>query len=217
MLRRIYGIFTLGTLAVSMVLVLAATAALAQIASPGTTPGAPILSRQGLAGRRGPVGSRSKTADPQGLGAMRERVQDMETMLSQMRVVLKQMQTKAAKSKSTNPVTKANLDMWELMVGHLDKELEQLRVTLAAREDLEARRAALFRQADAKAEAAAQAARAAQAAGMAQTEKNATGTPTPTSAPTGQATGQSAQSSPAAQTAPAQPSAAPTNNSAPPN
>jgi hypothetical protein len=215
MLRRIYGIFTLGTLAVSLVLVLAATAVLAQIASPGTTPGAPILNRQGLAGRRGPVGS--KTADPQGLGAMRERVQDMETTLSQMRVVLKPMQAKAAKSKSTDPVTKANLAMWELMVGHLDKELEQLRVTLAAREDLEARRAALYRQADAKAEAAAQAARAAQAAGLAQTEKNATGTPTPTPAPTGQATGQSAESSPAAQTAPAQPSAAPTNNSAPPN
>jgi hypothetical protein len=213
MLRRIYGIFTLGTLAVSLVLVSAAPAALAQIANPGTTPGAPTLNRQSLAGRRGPV--RSKSADPQGLSAMRERVQDMETTLSQMRVVLKQMHAKAAKSKSPDPVTKANLDMWELMVGHLDKELEQLRVTLAAREDLEARRAALYKQADAKAEAEAQAARAAQAARFAQPEKNVTGTPTP--APTGQATGQSAESSPAAQTAPAQPSAAPTNNSAPPN
>jgi hypothetical protein len=213
MLRRIYGIFSLGTLAVSLVLVLAATAALAQIANPGTTPGAPILNRQALAGRRGPVGS--KTTDPQGLSAMRERVQDMETTLSQMRVVLKQMHAKSANSKSTDPVTKANLDMWKLMVGHLDKELEQLRVTLAAREDLEARRAALYKQADAKAEAAAQAGRAAQSARFAQTEKNATGTPTP--APNGQATGQSAESSPAAQTAPAQPSAAPTTNSAPPN
>ncbi len=214
MLRRIYGIFTLGTLAVLLVLVLAATAALAQTANPGTTPGAPILNRQTLAGRRRPVGS--KIADPQDLGAMRERVQDMESTLSQMNVVLRQMRAKAAKSKSTDPVTKANLDMWELMVGHLDKELEQLRVTLAARDDLEARRAALYRQADAKAEAAAQAARAAQATRFAQTEKNATGTPTPTPAPTGQATGQSAESSPAAQTAPVQPSAAPTNNSAPP-
>lgn len=208
MLRRIHGIFPLGTLAVSLVLVLAATAALAQIANPGTTPGAPTLNRQGLAGRRGPVGS--TTADPQGVGAMRERVQDMETTLSQMRLVLKQMHAKAAKSNSTDPVTKANLDMWELMVGHLDKELAQLRVTLSAREDLEARRAALYKQADAKAEAAAQAGRAAQSARFAQTEKNATGTPTP--APTGQATGQSAESSPAAQ-----PSAASTNNSAPPN
>ena len=210
MLRRIYGIFTLGTLAVSLVLVSAATAALAQIANPGTTPGAPTLNRQSLGGRRGPV--RSKTADPQGLSAMRERVQDMETTLSQMRVVLKQMHAKAAKSKSPDPVTKANLDMWELMVGHLDKELEQLRVTLAAREDLEARRAALYKQADAKAAATAQAARAAQAARFAETDKNATGTPTP--APTGQ----SAEQRPGMQTAPAQPSAAPpTNNSASPN
>ena len=217
MLRRIYGIFTLGTLAVSLVLVLAPTAALAQIANPGTTPGAPILNRQSLAGRRGAVGS--KTADVQGLGAMRERVQDMESTLSQMRVVLKQMRAKAAKTKPTDPVIKANLDMWELMVGHLDKELEQLRMTLAAREDLEARRAALYRQADANAEAAAQAARAGQAARFAQndTEKNATATPTPTPAPTGQATGQSAESSPAPQPAPAQPSAAPTNNSVPPH
>ena len=210
MLRRIYGIFTLGALAVSVVLVLAATAALAQIANPGTTPGAPILNRQGLAGQRGPVGS--KTANPQGLGAIRERAQDMETTLSQMRVVLKQMHAKAAKSRPTDPVTKANLDMWELMVGHLDKELEQLRVTLAVREDLEVRRAALYKQADAKAEAAAQ---AAQTARFAQTEKNATGTPTP--APTGQATGQSPESNPAAQTAPAPPSTGPTNNSASPN
>jgi len=215
MLRRIYGIFTLGALAVSVVLVLAATAALAQIANPGTTPGAPILNRQGLAGQRGPVGS--KTANPQGLGAIRERAQDMETTLSQMRVVLKQMHAKAAKSRPTDPVTKANLDMWELMVGHLDKELEQLRVTLAVREDLEVRRAALYKQADAKAEAAAQAGRAAQAARFAQTDKNASGTPTPTPSPTGQATGQSPESNPAAQTAPAPPSTGPTNNSASPN
>jgi hypothetical protein len=148
--------------------VLAATAALAQSAQPGTTPDAPILNqsaplqnRQSLAGRRGPVGNR--TTDPQSLAAMRERVQDMERTLSQMRVVLKQMHAKFAKSKATDSLTKANLDMWELMVGQLDKELQQLHETLAAREDLEARRAALYKQADAKAAATAQAARAAQA------------------------------------------------------
>jgi hypothetical protein len=72
-----------------------------------------------------------------------------------MREVLKQMHARAAKSTAPDSLTKANLDMWELMVGQLDKELQQLRQTLAAREDLEARRAALYRQADAKAEAAA--------------------------------------------------------------
>ena len=189
--------------ATRVIVVFAATAALAQSANPGATPGAAVLHRSGLAARRAPVGS--KTADPQALGAMRERIQDMETTLSKMREVLKQMHARAAKTKSTDSATTANLDMWELMVGHLDKELEQLRGTLAAREDLEARRAALYKQADAKVEAAAQAARAAQAAQaarFAQAQQNATGTGTPTPAPTGQAPA----SSPAAQ-----PSAAPPN------
>ena len=84
---------------------------------------------------------------------MRERVQDMESTLSQMRVVLKQMHARAAKSKVTDSLTKANHDLWELMVGQLDKEFQQLRETLAAREDLEARRADLYKQADAKAAA----------------------------------------------------------------
>jgi len=193
--------------ATRVVVVLAATMAFGQSAQPGTTPSAPILNSQGLTGRRGPVGN--KTTDPQGLAAMRERVRDMESTLSQMRVLLKQMH---AKSKATDSLAKANLDMWDLMVGNLDKELQQMRLTLAAREDLEARRAALYKQADAKAEAEAQAARASQAARFAPAEKNTTGTPTPA------ATGQSAEPSPAAQTAPAQPSSAPpTNNSASPN
>jgi peptidoglycan hydrolase CwlO-like protein len=198
--------------AIRVLVVLAATAALAQSAQPGTTPSAPILNPQSLAGRKAPVGN--KTADPQGLAAIHERVEDMESTLSQMRVVLKQMKAKAAKSNASDSLTKANLDMWELMVGHLDKELQQMRLTLAARQDLEARRAALYKQADAKAEAAAQAARASQAARFAQPQKNATGTPTPAAAE--QATGQSAERSSAAQTAPAPPSA-PTNNSASPN
>lgn len=55
---------------------------------------------------------------------------DMETTLSQMRLVLKQMHAKAAKSKATDSLTTANLNMRDLMVGHLDKELEQLGVAL---------------------------------------------------------------------------------------
>ena len=191
--------------ATRVVVVLAATMAFGQSAQPGTTPSAPILNSQGLTGRRGPVGN--KTTNPQGLAAMRERVEDMGSTLSQMRVVLKQMQAKAAKSNATDSLTKANLNMWELMVGHLDKELQQMRVTLAAREDLEARRAALYRQADAKVEAA----RGGRAARFAEAQQNTTGTPAP--AATEDATGQSAEPSPAAQT-----SAAPTtNNSASPN
>jgi hypothetical protein len=143
---------------------------------------------------------------------MRERVQDMESTVSRMRVLLKQMQAKAAKSKASDALTKANLDLWELMVDQLDKEFQQLLQSLAAREDLEARRAALYQQADAKAAAAAAAARAAQAARFSEAEKSATGTGTPA------ATGKSRELSPGAQTAPGQSSKVPpSNNSASPN
>ena len=194
-----------------VVVVLAATAALAQSAQPGTTPGEPILNRQGPTGRKSPVAN--KTADPQSLAVIREQVENMDSTLSQMRSLLRQMHAKATTSKATDSLTKVNLDMWDLMVGHLDKELQHMRLTLAAREDWEARRAALYKQADAKAEAEAQAARASQAARFAQPEKNATGTAS--AAATGPATGQSAERNSTAQGAPAQPSATPaTNNSA---
>jgi hypothetical protein len=146
---------------------------------------------------------------------MREQVANMDSTISHMRVLLRQMHAKATTSKATDSLTKANLDMWDLMVGHLDKQLQQMRLTVTAREEWEARRAALYKQADAKADAEAQAARASQAARFAQAEKNATGTATP--AATGPATGQSAAGNSSAQGAPAQPSASPaTNNSASP-
>jgi hypothetical protein len=185
--------------ATRVIVVFAATAGLAQSGQPGTTPDAPILNRQAPAGQRGPAGR--KNTDPQGLTAFRQQVEDMGKTLSQMHVMLKHMHAKAANSKPMDSLTKANLDMWDLMVGHLDKELEQMRVTLAQREDMETRRAALYKQADANAEARAQAFRAAQAARFA--AQSASGTPTPT------ATEQGAGQSQPAQTAPAQPSAAP--------
>ena len=197
-----------------VLVVFAATAVLAQSGQPGTTAGAPVLPQQALSTRRPPAAN--KTIDPQGLAVMHQRIDDMASTLTQMRVVLNQMRAKAGNSKSNDSLAKANLDMWSLMVGHLDKELQQLRLTLASREDMEARRAALYKQADAKIEAAAQATRAGQAARFAQAQQNANGTATP--AATDQATGQNPDRSPAAQTAPAQPSAtATTNNSASPN
>jgi hypothetical protein len=130
----------------------------------------------------------------------------MESTLAQMHLVLKQMQDKVAKSKTKDSLAKANLDMWGLMVGHLEKDLQELKIAMAAREDMEARRAALYKQADVKAEAEAQAARAGQAA------KFGVGAPTP--APAGLGTGQM----PAAQTVPGQPSPTPpASNSPAPN
>ena len=196
--------------ATRVVVVFAATAALAQSAQPGTTPGAPVLNRQAPTARRGQAGN--KPADTPGLTAMRDQLTDMESTLSKMQVALKQLHAQAAKSKTADPLTKANLNMWDLMVGHLDKEVQQMRVTLAAREDMEVRRAALYKQADAKAEAEVKAARASQAARFDQAQKNATGTPTPAPA------GQSAEPGPAAQSGPAQsPASSSTNNPASPN
>lgn len=199
--------------AIQVMVVLAATAALGQTALPGTTQKTPMLSPQDLAARRGPARNRPAAA-PQGLAAIQQQVEDMDHTVSQMRVVLKQMQARAAKSKATDSATKANLEMWELMVSHLDKELVQLRATLATREDMEARRAALYKQADAKIDAQAQAARAAQAARFADAAKNATGTQTPSAGE--QAAGQSAQPGTAPHIAPAQ-SSTPATNPASPN
>lgn len=187
-----------------VIVIFAATAALGQSAQPGTTAGTPILNLQspagqGLAGRKGPGGKRAP--DPQGLPAIREQVEGMESTLSHMRVVLKQMHVKADANKATNSLTKENLDMWELMVSHLDKELQQLRLTLAAREDMEARRADLYRQADVKAAAEAQSARAAQTARFAEAQKNANVTPTPT-VPTAATAGTTAGQTPTEASAP---------------
>jgi hypothetical protein len=196
------------------IVVLAVTAALAQATPPATVPagnppatvpgGTEVMQRHGFAGRRGPSGNQTRGVPAP--TSLHQRVQDMESTLSQMHLVLKQMQGKAAKSKAQDSLTKTNLEMWELMVGHLDKQLQELKLAEAAHADMESRRAALYRQADAKAEAEAQAARAGQAA------KPAAGAPIP--APAGQGAGQS----PAGQTAPGQPSPAPpATNSPSPN
>ena len=128
-----------------------------------------------------------------------QRIEDMQGTLAKMHAVLKQMHANSAKSQPKDPVAKANLEMWELLVGHLEKQLHELQAAQAVRQDMEARRAALYKQADAKADAEAQAARAAQAA------KAANGGEAP--APSVPAAGKSP-----AQNAPAQPSPAPAAN-----
>jgi hypothetical protein len=194
--------------AIRVITVLAVSTALAQSTPPATAPadnppatvpgGTEVMQRQGFAHRRGLAGNRNLPAPT----SLHQHVQDMENTLHQMHVVLKEMQAKAAKSTAKDSLAKSNLEMWELLVGHLDKQLQELKVAAALREDMESRRAALYKQADAKAEAEAQAARAAEAA------KFAAGTPTPASA--AQVGGQSA-----GQSAPAQPSLAPNNSPSP--
>ena len=187
--------------AAGAIVILVVTTAMAQTTSPAPTVpgGTEVMQRQGVAGRRGLPGN--QTRGPQAPAPLRQRVQDLENTLSQMHLVLKQMQDKAAKSKAQDALAKANLDMWTLMVGHLDKELQDLKVAVAQREDMEARRAALYKQADAKTEAQAEAARAAEAAKF--------GVAPPTPAPSGEG--------PAGQAAPGQSSTPPANNTSSPN
>ena len=102
----------------------------------------------------------SKTAEMRAKVAMNQRVQEMETTLGRMHLLLKQMQANAAVKNSKDPMTKANLEMWGLMMQQLDKQFDQVKVAAREREDLEARRSAMYKQAEEK---AAQAARNAQA------------------------------------------------------
>jgi hypothetical protein len=88
--------------------------------------------------------------------AMHLRVEEMGSTLSRMHALLKQMQAKAAASSTKDPIAKANLEMWGLMLADLDKQYEQLSQASRARADIESRRAAMYKQAEAKAAAEAQ-------------------------------------------------------------
>lgn len=122
--------------------------------------------------------------------AANQNLQDMGATLTKMHGLLKQMSAKASTSKDS--LTKANLDLWTLMVEQLDKQYEQLLVTARERENLEMRRAALYKQAEGKiadADRKAQQARAAAAAtsstaGQAPATAGAAGTPPATPAST---------------------------------
>ena len=189
------------------IIVLAVTTAMAQGTSPAAVPGGgPIMSSShGFAGRRGmPPAARNKMSGLPTPPALHQRIQDMESTLDQMHLVLKQMQAKAAKSGAKDSLAKANLEMWGLLVSHLDKQLQELKLAEAARADMEARRAALYKQADAKAEASAAAARAAQAAQAAQAAGSFSAGQAQKPAPVAQGSGQT----PASQTPPPSPALA---------
>jgi len=147
--------------AVAALVVLAAATVWAESASPATpSPRTTVTNPRALVpGRRGAASvAGNKTTDAQTPATLHQRMLDMQATLSSMHAVMKQMRAKAATSSVKDPFAKANLDMWELMVGHLEKQFEELRSAAAARDDLEARRAAMYKQAEAKAAAAAKAA-----------------------------------------------------------
>ncbi len=97
-----------------------------------------------------------------------KRMQDMQDTLKKMHALLVRMNAKAAASKSKDGFAKANLEMWDLMLGQLDKQFDEVRKATLAREDFLARRADLYKQADAKAALEAKRAQEAMAAQFAE-------------------------------------------------
>jgi hypothetical protein len=145
----------------TITMLLAATSAWAQSPAPTPAPAATppfispdpnistiVISRLGLNRNAGAA---------QAQLAPRQRLQEMESRLHGMHAQLKQMQAENASNPSKCPTARANLEVWELLVSHLDMEY-QLQVETAARADFEARRAALYNQAFSKAAAEAAAA-----------------------------------------------------------
>ena len=139
----------------AVLLIVAATGVWAQTAAPARP----------LAGRQRTVmatstDADSKTAEMRAKASVNQRVQEMETTLTKMHLLLTQMQSSSPVKNSKDPMTKANLEMWGLMLQQLDKQFDQVKVAAREREDLDARRSAMYKQAQEK---AAQAARNAQA------------------------------------------------------
>jgi hypothetical protein len=177
----------------AVLLIVAATGVWAQTAAPSRP----------LAGRQRTVlatstDADSKTAEMRAKAAVNQRVQDMETTLTKMHMLLKQMQASPAVKNSKDPMTKANLEMWGLMLQQLDKQFDQVKVAAREREDIEARRSAMYKQAQEK---AAQSARNAQArasagAGSAEAPQAAQSVSQPAAAQAPQAVQTPASSSP---------------------
>lgn len=140
----------------AVLLIFAATGAWAQTGAPAR----PMSGRQRTVMATS-TDADSKTAEMRAKAAVNQRVQEMETTLGKMHLLLKQMQASSAVKNSKDPMTKANLEMWGLMLQQLDKQFDQVKVAAREREDLEARRSAMYKQAQ---DRAAQAARNAQAA-----------------------------------------------------
>jgi 3-oxoacyl-ACP reductase-like protein len=161
--------------AAAAILILSATTVWAQGSS---SVGAVTANASANSGR--PIGSRMVVASPPENGPENKmasgqtspallRMQETEATLKKMHALLMQMRAKAGSSGSKDAFTKANLDMWQLMLGQLDKQFELLKAETLAREELAARRADLYKQADAK--AALEAARARRASASATAAK----------------------------------------------
>ena len=170
------------------ILFLAVTTVFAQENAPASAqapapPAAPQMRQQPSPMRRwGHGGMSGKQSQPVTGPSLQQRVQELQSTLDKMHAALKRMQGKTAAS-TKDPMEKANLQMWELMVGQLDKQLQELKQAEASREDMEARRAAMYKQAEIKSQAAAHAAQQAmfpqQSTGAPAGQAAAPGSPAP--------------------------------------
>jgi hypothetical protein len=113
----------------------------------------------------------------------KQHVDEMSATLTKMHTLLKQMRAKTAASATKDSMAKANLEMWSMMLDQLDKQYEQLVAAQKAREDMEARRLAMYKQADEKAAAAAAAAKAQQTKAAEEAKAAAASQPTASPAP----------------------------------
>lgn len=174
-----------GKVGAAITMFLAAATVWAQSPAPSAPPTAnptPTIGYNHSNSKAMPRSARSgKTGDVQTQLTPRQRMQEMESTLTSMHALLKQMHAKTASGSSKDSNANANLQMWELMLTHLDKQFEQLRAATLAREDLEARRAAMYSQAMDKADKAAAEARGAQAAAASGQTPPAASAPVPPS------------------------------------
>ena len=171
-----------------IVIISVATVFAQQSSSVGAT-GGPVMAPQGMqrsTSRWGNPNAANRQPGSISSRSFQQRVQDLQGTVDKMHIVLKQMQSKAGAS-AKDPLVNANLQMWTLMVEQLDKQLQELKQAEASRADLEARRAALYKQADAKAETAAKEARSGSAASAHAAQTSASDSQPAASAPTNQA------------------------------
>lgn len=142
------------------IVVLAVTTGFAQQNTPGSAPAATPaaeasqpLQRPTPMRRRGtsPMGNRQ--AGPLSGPSLQQRVQDLQGTVDKMNDVLARMRKKAAAS-AKDSMAKSDLQMWELMFEQLDKQLKDLKQAEASRAEMEARRAAMYKQAEVKSQVA---------------------------------------------------------------
>ncbi len=174
---------------IAALVILSATASWAQ------SPTGPMASRRQTAIASPNSDAQIASARAKAQLEAKQHIDEMGATLKKMHALLKQMQAKTSSTTSKDSMAKANSEMWSMMIEQLDKQYDQLVAAEKAREDMEARRLALYKQADEKAAAAAAAARAQQAraaeearAAAASQPATAPATPQSTSTPAPSAT-----------------------------